>query len=120
MSAGKNRGQSGWHTRDRLLVAREKLHRGQCAYHGKYNNGQLHIVTIDNLVEFVFDHREREHKRATIAYLIGRYANAQIIINEMSKCELVCHNCHMRKTLKQQDFLPILRADNGQLQLFHE
>ena len=120
MSAGKNRGQNQWHTRDRLLVAREKLQRGQCAYHPQYNNGAVHLVNLDNLVEFVFDHKDRTVKRATIAYLVGRYKDSTIIVKEMSKCVLVCHNCHMRKTLTEQDFLPILRADNGQLQLFHE
>ena len=106
--------------RDRLLVAQHKLARGSCEYHPTYNQGQQHYVTIDNLVEFVFDHKERVTKRATIAYLVGRYADPQIIIDEMNKCRLVCHNCHMRKTVDEHDYLPLLNQHTNQLQLFHE
>ena len=106
--------------RDRLLVAQHKLARAKCAYHPTYNNGREHYVTVDNLVEFVFDHMQRVKKRATIAYLVGRYKNSQIIIDEMNKCVLVCHNCHMRKTLDDMDYLPLLNQQTNQLQLFHE
>jgi hypothetical protein len=95
-----------WYSRDLLLVINEKLRRGRCAYHPTYNNGNEHLVTIDNYVEFAFDHLDRSTKSMTIAKLIGRYKTSHQLIVEMSKCVLTCHNCHTRKGFDQGDFRP--------------
>jgi hypothetical protein len=93
-----------WYSRDLLIVINEKLHRGRCAYHPTYNNGQEHYVTIHNYMEFAFDHIDRTNKRMTIAKMVGRYKSTQVILLEMTKCVLTCHNCHTRKGFDQGDF----------------
>ena len=102
-SGSKHAKGGAYFTRDALIVLEEKLHRGRCAYHPKYNNGAEHLVTIHNHVEFAFDHIDRKHKTMTIAKLVGRYATPQRIITEMAKCLLTCHNCHVRKTIDNND-----------------
>ena len=83
-----------WYSRDLLIVINEKLRRGRCAYHHTYNDGAEHLVTLENYVEFAFDHVDRQSKQMTIAKLIV----------EMSKCVLTCHNCHTRKGFDAGDF----------------
>lgn len=39
-----------------------------------------------------FDHREREYKKKNVSGLITTSKAA--VIEELQKCDLVCHNCH--------------------------
>jgi hypothetical protein len=105
-----------WYSRDLLIVINEKLRRGRCAYHHIYNNGAEHLVTLENYVEFAFDHVDRQSKQMTIAKLIGRYKSPNKLIVEMSKCILTCHNCHTRKGFDAGDFN--IRQNIHQLGLF--
>ena len=105
-----------WYSRDLLIVINEKLRRGRCSYHPTYNQGAEHLVTINNYVEFAFDHIDRDSKQMTIAKLLGRYSTPHKLIVEMSKCVLTCHNCHTRKGFDQGDFA--IKAITQQPQLF--
>lgn len=105
MAVNKQSKGGEWFTRDALLVMQEKLHRGRCVYHPKYNNGAEHLVTIHNHVEFAFDHIDRSHKTMHVSKLVGRYLSPDRIIAEMAKCLLTCHNCHVRKTIENNDHI---------------
>ena len=48
-----------------------------------------------------FNHLDRNTKHANVADLVSRGARLELIIEEVSKCEIVCHNCHMLITLEQ-------------------
>jgi len=45
-----------------------------------------------------FDHLDGFTKRANISKLIGERTNVKSILTEISKCELVCANCHRERT----------------------
>jgi hypothetical protein len=44
-----------------------------------------------------FDHRPGETKRAVVTRMIGRSGLARIFA-EAAKCDIVCANCHRRRT----------------------
>jgi hypothetical protein len=47
-----------------------------------------------------FDHRHDENKFANIADLVSRGAPLNRLIEEIKKCDVLCHNCHMIKTFE--------------------
>jgi hypothetical protein len=62
--------------------------------------GQLyHYCVMD------FDHRDRNTKVVSIAYLMRNTNNMALIEEEMAKCDLVCSNCHRLRTFKRKDWL---------------
>ena len=105
-----------WYERDLLIVLQEKLRRGRCVYHPQYNHGQELLVTLNNYVEFAFDHVDRKSKTITIAKCMGRYKTPDRLIAEMNKCVLTCHNCHARKGFNNGDF--VTKPINSQPALF--
>ena len=40
-------------------------------------------------------------KHANIADLVSKGAKLSKVIDEVKKCEVLCHNCHMLETFKQ-------------------
>ena len=81
--------------RNELVIIDEKLRRGKCL------DCNL-LVTTDNASEFDFDHRNRTDKTGNVSKL--KYGNVNRLVNEMSKCDLLCCQCHRRKTLSKRDF----------------
>jgi hypothetical protein len=92
------------------FVDAEKLRRGCCA-----NPACRRVVTPETCVAFHFDHRDERAKikgkdtlageRGGVAGLVANHANRAafdqiepILVAEMDKCDLLCHNCHHRKT----------------------
>ena len=47
-----------------------------------------------------FDHRDGEVKTATISQLIGHGLDR--ILAEIAKCDLICANCHRRRTYRRR------------------
>ena len=78
-------------------VRNEKLRRGSCVDCGLVID-QRTIVCID------FDHRDPQQKSFTIAYEMGR-VDCSMLIEEMSKCDAVCRNCHALRTHKDKHWL---------------
>jgi hypothetical protein len=48
-----------------------------------------------------FDHRQGETKLAVVTRMIGRSGLARIFA-EAAKCDIVCANCHRRRTFNRR------------------
>lgn len=48
-----------------------------------------------------FDHMEGHEKHANISDLVSRGSSLQKLIDEIPKCRILCHNCHMIRTFEQ-------------------
>jgi hypothetical protein len=59
---------------------------------------------ISDVVLLDFDH-VRGKKRAGVCDLINRAARWETILTEIEKCEVVCANCHRKRTAKTQKWL---------------
>ncbi len=55
----------------------------------------------DDFAALEFDHRDPSNKRADIAYLVRQAVSWSSIQKEIDKCELVCANCHRKRTARQ-------------------
>jgi hypothetical protein len=93
------------------FVDAEKLRRGCCA-----NPACRRVVAPETCVAFHFDHRDERAKMMGKDTLAGAKPGGvaglvrndtkraaldeirQILVAEMDKCDLLCHNCHHRKT----------------------
>lgn len=73
--------------RDRLIQS--KLDRSQCLDCGL-------AVTLHNASVFDYDHRDPTQKFKNVSRL--RYAPLEVFLAELSKCDLVCANCHRLRT----------------------
>ena len=47
-----------------------------------------------------WDHLPGFEKRGDIGSMIGRYTR-EVILDELKKCELVCANCHVLRTVRR-------------------
>jgi hypothetical protein len=47
-----------------------------------------------------FDHREPRDKRDDVSTLVGQYLCWSTIAKEIAKCDVVCANCHRRRTAR--------------------
>lgn len=45
-----------------------------------------------------FDHRDPNEKKYTVARLIGSNYSLRVVERELSKCDVVCANCHRERT----------------------
>lgn len=45
-----------------------------------------------------FDHRDSTHKRDNVSSLVRRAVSTRILLDEISKCDIVCSNCHRERT----------------------
>ena len=102
------------------IIAAEKQRRGKCAYHLEYFGNELH-VTHDLISIFDFDHVDRSTKlrkgKVTgISQLKGSITDEQLIA-EMSKCEVVCANCHRLKTIQNKDYAKLDKNLAQEMQL---
>jgi len=59
------------------------------------------MVTVDNAQMFDFDHIDSSNKFESVSKMV-RYADYTIIQNEIDKCQLLCGNCHLKKTMNEQ------------------
>lgn len=94
----------------REAVIAEKLRRGYCL--------DCHLtVTTENYFVFAFDHIDPTQKKFQLSNAASANKTVAAALEEMAKCELVCHNCHMIRTWKERHYLA--RRDNDlQLRLF--
>ena len=108
--------------RQHALVIALKISANECYYHEQYFGFEL-LITKQTVRAFCWDHVNRLDKVDTIAQMIGRYTDDEIIA-EINKCVLSCTNCHQIKTYEQNDYKSlkepkqIIEAIDKQLRLF--
>jgi hypothetical protein len=56
---------------------------------------------LNDLAALEFDHRDPAHKRRDISTMLRRALSWSAILTEINKCDLVCANCHRRRTALQ-------------------
>ena len=98
------------------LSASNMILRGKCALHPIYNDGQELHVTHNNLPMFAWDHIDRTTKTASVAKT--KQKTADVVQNEIDKCQLVCHNCHAMKSKQHNDHIPVDKQTTNKLTLF--
>ena len=57
------------------------------------------VVTEETHAMFHWDHRNPADKKCNVTHLLGN--KDETFYNEVSKCDLVCVNCHAQRTAKQ-------------------
>lgn len=53
--------------------------------------------------EYVMDFDHRENKKFELATVNFRFMKVQTVIDEISKCDIVCSNCHRERTFKRKN-----------------
>jgi hypothetical protein len=56
---------------------------------------------IQDFAVLEFDHRDPSLKRDDISHLVRQAVSWKRILDEMAKCDVVCANCHRRRTARQ-------------------
>lgn len=82
----------------RETIIAEKLRRGYCI------DCNL-TVTTENYFVFAFDHLDPALKKFQLSIAASTNKTVKAAQEEMAKCELVCHNCHMIRTWKERHYL---------------
>ena len=82
----------------REIIIAEKLRRGYCT------DCKL-TVTTENYFVFAFDHLDPALKKFQLSNAAATNKTVKAAEEEMSKCEMVCHNCHMIRTWKERHYL---------------
>lgn len=94
----------------RETIIAEKLRRGFCV--------DCHLtVTTENYFVFAFDHLDPNLKAFQLSNAASTNKTVRAATDEMAKCELVCHNCHMIRTWKDRHYLA-RRSNIDQPRLF--
>jgi len=93
---------------NREILNAEKLRRGECELHAQYNNGERKFVVAGLEYLFDMDHLDRNIKHKTVAKMMS--ATEKAFIDELAKCQLVCCECHRRKTIENKDWVQIVKV----------
>ena len=117
-----------WHNRvpakftrratNREILNAEKLRRGECELHPLYNNGERKFVVPGLEYLFDMDHVDRTQKHKTIA----KMANDPVkrLLAEIAKCQMVCVECHRRKTIESRDWVNIVKVLEPQMKTVYD
>ena len=108
---------------NRAILAEIKQEIGECQIHAMYNNGERKLVMQGYEYLFDMDHINPSMKHKTIAKMM---ASPELEFRaDIAKCQLVCIECHRRKTIENKEWLnrkqersPVLTIGHNQLTLF--
>lgn len=88
----------GWYQRHRKrLLEKRRQHNEEMRKWLQQYKGQLHCVKCgeSHPACLQFHHRYKEEKRFTIGGIVGRtHTSLKRLEEEISKCEVLCGNCH--------------------------
>ena len=105
---------------NRAILTALKLEIGECELHTMFNNGNRKLVMPGYEYLFDMDHIDPTKKHKTIAKMMS---SAELEFRaEVAKCQLVCIECHRRKTVENKEWRNrtkvLVSAINNQLTLF--
>ena len=108
---------------NRSILATIKQEIGECQLHTMYNNGERKFVMQGYEYLFDMDHINPAMKHKTISQMM---ASPELEFRaEIAKCQLVCIECHRRKTIENKEWLnrkqekfSVLTIRHNQLTLF--
>lgn len=103
---------------NRQILNAEKLLRGECALHPFYNNGERKYVVPGLEYLFDMDHIDRNVKHKTIAKMM-RDTEKQFR-EEMAKCQMLCVECHRRKTVESRDWVQIVKVLEPEMRVVYD
>jgi hypothetical protein len=117
-----------WHNRvpakfarretNRQILNAEKLRRGECELHPFYNNGERKFVVPGLEYLFDMDHVDRTQKHKTIAKMQGDPVKR--LLAEIAKCQMLCVECHRRKTVESRDWVHIVKVLEPQMKTVYD
>ena len=117
-----------WHNRvpakftrrktNRQILNAEKLRRGECELHPLYNNGERKFVVPGLEYLFDMDHVDRTQKHKTIAKMHGDPVKR--LLDEIAKCQMLCVECHRRKTVESRDWVHIVKVLESQMKTVYD
>ncbi len=61
-----------------------------------------------------FDHLDPQEKRFTISQGIKQGVTLKALISEIKKCQILCANCHRKKTAKEQGWFKFTNGRNNE------
>ena len=97
---------------NRAILIETKLQIGECQLHPQFNNGERKFVVPGLEYLFDMDHLDRHTKHQTIAKMMA--SPVKEFRHELSKCQLVCAECHRRKTIENKDWQHIVKTLESQ------
>ena len=103
---------------NRAILNAEKLRRGECELHQLYNNGERKFVVQGLEYLFDMDHVDRTQKHKTLAKMIGD--PVERLLAEIAKCQLVCCECHRRKTVDCRDWASIVKVLEPDMKIVYD
>ena len=104
-------------TNKQILIA-EKLLRVECALHPFYNNGERKYVVPGLEYLFDMDHLDRHDKHKTIAKMANDPEKR--FRSEIAKCQMLCVECHRRKTVESRDWVQIVKVLEPQMKTVYD
>ena len=54
-------------------------------------------------VIFDFDHQKREDKKSDVSSMLAQARSWKMIFEEVCKCQMLCSNCHRKKTWDERN-----------------
>ena len=103
---------------NREILNAEKLRRGECELHPLYNNGERKFVVPGLEYLFDMDHVDRTQKHKTIAKMHSDPVKR--LLAEIAKCQMVCVECHRRKTVESRDWVNIVKVLEPQMKTVYD
>lgn len=66
--------------------------------------GEKDLVTLD------FDHTDPATKKANVSRMVSSGSSWEAILKEINKCDVVCSNCHRRRTARRNGWYKLNMA----------
>ena len=108
---------------NRAILVAIKLEIGECQLHAKYNDGDRKLVMPGYEYLFDMDHVDPTLKHKTISKMME--SPEQEFRLEVAKCQMVCIECHRRKTIENKEWknktkkqIEFKKISNNELTLF--
>ena len=108
---------------NRAILIEIKLKIGECQLHAKYNDGDRKLVMPGYEYLFDMDHVDPTLKHKTISKMME--SPEQEFRLEIAKCQMVCIECHRRKTIENKEWknktkkqIEFKKISNNELTLF--